>query len=860
VTDRPRAKLTDALILGPVRRPGVTLLVTAVLLLLSLLAITRVRASGSAADLLGTNKPSVVALQNVLDHFPSADELLVLVTLEQPPANPQDGVAQLQAFAAAINSAVAAHRQQNATPTFGTVTAAASPQFRDFLQSEVIPHGLLYLSDPELAALEHRLTLPAMREQLAQNEAMLSAPGPAASALARTLIKDPLRLREFLGQRLAQAKGAFRTWQGGPDFISEDGRSLLIRIAGVKSPSDLDFCKHIVREAQQLIAAIPHQGLRTELSGAYAIAAASERAIRADLTSNVIWSMVLLQVVFLIGFRNIFSFALAFLPNAAALLLAFGLFALISPVLTPLTAAVAATLIACGIDLSVYFISFYEERRKRGLLPTGAAAESVRELAMPLIAASTTTVVGFAAIAYSSIQALRDFAILGSIGLVLSLFATLWLLPALLMRLSRSARPSQIGARVELGGLVSLLNRRAKPLIAACVAVMLVGSALAAWFGPPRFETDLNVMHPQPNRPLETEHEVARLFGGGDTMIVYTQAPTDAQLVSAAHQVDRALADPITRESAHISFVMSLASLLPDPARSAAPPRLDVDRIIQEFRGAVDQSGFAPAAFAPYEDFLRTFLTPGASATPPPTIATLDRYPAVRDLLLARNREGESHDPAAITLVSIANPTNDARIRDAAASTLRESVAHIPGAVVTGMALVGHDVEHAVRTDLPRFMIAATASVVLLLLLCLRSIKYTLLSLIPLAFGGACLLAAMGAMGEKLNLANTMAVPLLLGIGVDYGIFLAVLAQQAEKNNEARAQLVDRFKASFHAIAHTAITSFVGFGTLVVTSTPAVQSLGRVIAIGVAACLVGAFLLLAPLLLLLAQRRTPGGG
>jgi predicted RND superfamily exporter protein len=831
-------------VLGPVERPRATLVVTTILVVLALVSITRVRTSGSAADLLGTDKPSVVALQKVLDEFPSADELLVLATLEREPASAEAGVERLISFAAEVDRAIAAHRAAHAETPFGKVTYAASPQFMEFFQKEAVPAGLLYLSDADHAALAERLTLPAMREQLAQNEAMLSAPGPAAGALARTLIQDPLRLRDFLGTRLTQAKGAFRTWRGGPEFVSDDGRSILIRIAGLRSPSDLDFCKRIVSEAERVVATVLHEGITVELSGAYAIAAASERAIRSDLTANVIWSMVLLQVVFLIGFRNVFSFALAFVPNGVALLLAFGVFALISPVLTPLTAAVAATLIACGIDLSVYLISFYEERRKRGMGAHAAAAESVRELTMPLVAASTTTVVGFAAIAFSSIQALRDFAILGSIGLVLSLLATLWLLPALLTKLSREGRPAQVGARVELGGLVNLLDRRASPLIVACCGAMVVSAGVTTWFGWPRFETNLNVMHPQPNRPLETEHEIGRRFGGGETLIVYAEAGTGAELVTAAHRIEAALAPESVRAEAHIAGVMGLASLLPDPARAANHRQLPIDKILADFKEAVQESGFAPAAFAGYEEFLRAFLSPKSG----PTLETLDRYPDVRDLVLARGSP-----PAAITIVSIANTENDAHVRDGATRTLREAVQGIPGAVVTGMAVVGHDVEHAVRIDLPRFMIAATLAVVVLLLLCLRSIKYTLLSLIPLLFGGVCLLAAMGVMGERLNLANTMAVPLLLGIGVDYGIFLAVLAQQAEKQGEGRAQLAERFKASFHAIAHTAITSFIGFGTLVVTSTPAVQSLGRVIAIGVGASLVGAFLLLAPLLLMLAE-------
>ena len=194
-----------------------------------------------------------------------------------------------------------------------------------------------------------------------RTKSLISAPGPAADALAKTLLKDPLRLREFLGSRLAQqGRAGFRTWQDGPEFISQDGHSILIRIAGSRPPSDLAFCKDFTAKVTTLAESIRPPDLRVEASGAYAIAAASERAIRSDLTSSVFWSIIVMQAVFLLGYRNLLAFVMAFAPVAMGLCVAFGIHALISTSLTPLTAVIGASLVGCGIDYSVYFISYYE--------------------------------------------------------------------------------------------------------------------------------------------------------------------------------------------------------------------------------------------------------------------------------------------------------------------------------------------------------------------------------------------------------------------------------------------------------------------------------------------------------------------
>ena len=74
----------------------------------------------------------------------------------------------------------------------------AGDQTREFVTKVIAPNGLFYLSDAEFAAARQRLTRAEMAEQFHRNEAMLAAPGPAAGALAKALLRDPLRLHEFI--------------------------------------------------------------------------------------------------------------------------------------------------------------------------------------------------------------------------------------------------------------------------------------------------------------------------------------------------------------------------------------------------------------------------------------------------------------------------------------------------------------------------------------------------------------------------------------------------------------------------------------------------------------------------------------
>lgn len=830
---------------GPARHPRSTLIVTTLLLALAILAMRRLSPNASVQALLGDQNPGAAALQYVMEDFSSADELLVLATAHDTSAPEDERLARLRSFAQAVDAAIRAEAAGQPQPVFLRVTYAATPQMVEFFTKEAVPAGLLYLSDNEVATLRERLTPAAMREQLRQDEAMIAAPGPAADALARTLVKDPLRLREFLGSRLNQARAGFRTFRSGPEFISQDATRILIRIAGSQSPSDLNFCKRVVREAQRLIMPLGStHGVRVELSGAYAIAAASEHAVRRDLIESVVASIILMQLAFLIGYRSVLSFPLAFLPIAISVIVAFGVYALIDPSLTPLTAVIGAMIVGCGIDYSVYVISYYETARARGLVPREASVGALRDLAWPLVTSSLTSVVGFAAVAFSSVRALREFALLGALGLAFALLGSMWVLPALLTVTSRLGRLVAPGPRIDFGRVVGSLDRRRRGLALASFTVMAAAGLVVILKGLPRFETDLNVMHPTPNAPLETERTIAATYGSADTMIVHIQGADDAALVATAHRVEAALANSRVRETAGISGTFGVPLLV--PGEGAGEGRaFDIDRVLADFDSAVSESRFDAAAFEGYKGFLRTLLT----ARGGPTVETLRQYPDLSGMLLAKGGK-----PAAITLVQRGSDLRDTVERDRAVESLRAALADIPGVTLTGMGVVGYDVERSVRRDLPVFLGVAGAAVVGLLLLSYRSIGYTLLSLLPLAFGGTVLLAVMALTGERFNLANTVGLPLLMGVGVDYGIFLVSMTQQSRRVGEPRAGLLARFGASFHAIVHTGFVTFIGFGTLAFTSTPAVQSLGRVIAIGVGGCVLATFVLLAPVLLLIPSK------
>lgn len=845
-----------AMLLWPIRRPWLAIGITAALALLSVVGVMRIRPETSLEGLFPRGDRSAAALVKVLNEFSVAEELLLLVSL--PENDPRPSPQKLLAFAARLEEAVKA--DPAAREMADGFLYRVDPQTRSYIESVVAPAGIYYLDDAQFARARQRLTKEGVARQMRRNEALLATPGPAAGALAKTLLNDPLRLHEFLIDRVS----AGRSLQIDPRteaFLSPDRRSLLIRIPGRRPLSDIDFTKAFVRRITDLAHAANTEGLRLDFSGAYAIAAETEKAIRSDAISTTFMSLTYLIVLFALAYRGFVKlFILAFCPVALGNLLGFGLYSVYSTALTPMTAVIGAMLAEMGINYSIHYLSLYDANRTGGHSPEGAAGRSSREMALPLLAAWCTSVVGFFAVAFSSLRVLREFAILGTLALAGAVLTTVLLLPPILVLLDRRAarkapeEASRPRTRLRFGfeqGLARLA-RHGRVLAILFWGAFAAVAAVLAWPGERMgLESDLTIMHPRPNPPLENQKRIADVFGSSPgSLLVLLEAESPEALVSLAHEVERRLASE-TAKRAGVSGSSGLATLLPDPEivaeRKTAFSKEEVDAIVADFRAVVADSGFEPKAFERYIPHLRSLLL----NQDPPEMSDLLQYSELAGALLPRaaaaGRDAAPRD--SIVFVSLNHPLSDRALRAQSVEGIREALAGLPGATVAGIDVISHDTESSIQRDLPRILGIGIGAVVLYLVIHYRGLRDMYLVVLPTAFSLACLLAVMRLTGQKLNLVNLVAAPLLIGINIDYGIFLVSLARSARQRRAPASELIAEIGTSCHAVVVCAITTMLGFGSLMFMSIPAVRSLGFAVAVGVLSCLLATLLYLAPLLI-----------
>ncbi len=136
----------------------------------------------------------------------------------------------------------------------------------------------------------------------------------------------------------------------------------------------------------------------------------------------------------------------------------------------------------------------------------------------------------------------------------------------------------------------------------------------------------------------------------------------------------------------------------------------------------------------------------------------------------------------------------------------------------------------------------AVIVVFLLLWFDFRRLRIALMAMIPLISGAVWMIGLMSLLDLPLTIVNVMAIPMIIGIGIDDGVHL-LHRYRVEGWHNSRTVL----QSTGGAILLTSLTTMAGFGSLMIAQYRGFNSLGALLVIGVAACFATTVLFLPPL-------------
>lgn len=172
---------------------------------------------------------------------------------------------------------------------------------------------------------------------------------------------------------------------------------------------------------------------------------------------------------------------------------------------------------------------------------------------------------------------------------------------------------------------------------------------------------------------------------------------------------------------------------------------------------------------------------------------------------------------------------------------------------ITGQPIIRMTIFDLLKRDAVTTLVVSAVIILLLLFVMERTYTHALLVFAPLSLGLVWTMGTLGWLGIPLSVATVGLSSMILGLGVEYGVF--VLTRYNEERDKNISQL-ESMKTTVHAIGTAVIgsglTTIVGFGVLSFATVPMMQHLGQTLALGIAYCLLAA-LFVNPVFILLEE-------
>jgi hopanoid biosynthesis associated RND transporter like protein HpnN len=674
-------------------------------------------------------------------------------------------------------------------------------------------------------------------------------------------LRIPIRTLADALQGLAVGKPRFFSWRTLITGHEPDERELrhVILLDPVRDFTQLQPGRspiEAIRATARELQLDPGRGVRIRLTGSAPLqdeefATLTQRAgLIACLASGAVILMLWFAVRSAWLIASILATTLVGLLTATALGLAlFHRFNVISVAFIPL-------FVGMGIDLGIQFSVRYRAERRPGWDVVPALLATARTMGNSLILAATAIGIGFLAFAPTAYYGVSQLGTIAGLGLFAALALNLTLLPALI-KLARppGAPERQPGARLTLIDNYVLEHRR---LVLGVGAVAALISAVLL----PLLQFDSNPMHLRSSK-VESVATLADLMRDPD------QSPNTLEAIrpnlAAADRLAQIFRTDPTVYSAHtlsnfipteqrekIALIADAANLLDftlNPLDVATPP-IDAEvidslnRATDKLRQAATEDPALRADARRLADELDTLARGSRSARAqaeqmliPGFVTSLEQ---IRNLLHPQPVSIESLPPelvrqwraadgrARVSVVPKGDSNDDAVIsRFIAAGT---KIA--PDA--TGTAIYRQAYGRAVVDAFIEAGVLSFVAICGLLLIALRRARDVAITMTPIVLTGLLTMGSCVLIGQPLNFANIITLPLLFGIGVAFHIYF-VMSWRSGGSHLLTSSLA-------RGVFFSALATATGFGSLWASSHPGTASMGKLLMISLLWTLVSALL------------------
>ncbi|MCB9559976.1 MAG: MMPL family transporter [Kofleriaceae bacterium] len=773
------------------------------------------------SHLLPQDAPSVRDLRKLDERVTTQDTLLILVTADDPEIRARVA-AQIAEAARAL------------PPTLVSRVETDDAATRAFLRA----HRHLFVPLDDLIAARDALRTRIDQAKLEANPLYvnLDEDETDADAAAARQRLDELRQRRHDAEARLDHSG----------YVGPDGHVQLLVVRTGFAKTDVAQGKALMAALQraraEVLARPGNAGARIGLTaGVPGTIAEHDALVRGMLLSSLI-TVVLVALALWLYLRSIILLGLLSGSLVVGTTVSFGVAAVTVGHLNAATAFLGAIIAGNGVNYGILLLARYLEERRRHS-PEDAMARAIHGTLRPTIVASLGASIAYGSLAATSFRGFADFAIIGGVGMILCWLASYSLLPAMVLRWGTRTRI--VTSDPVLGGWLARLFGFRRAGVVCAVALVVFGAT--AWesyryVADDPFEYDITKLRSNGDDAIEVRRWMALSdanFGrgiSGQTFIAVDRLDQVPEVVAALRKVD----DGVAPERRTIGVIHSILDVVPEdqPAKLA---------VLAEIRALLDDD-----ALDALGDDERAEI---AELRPPDDLQPITPEGLPEELKVRlRERDGRIGYLIGVRPDTHLDEWNGKDLIRFATAIRRIELADGETLTTSGTQVIYADILGTISKDGPTVVAVASLCLIVMVLLVVGRNLRAVAVLVATSMGSLGLIAVCSVTGIKVTFLDFVALPITLGLGVDYAINIAHRHHQDEEVSAA-----ETLRTSGAAVFLCSLTTIIGYGSLLVSDNLAIRGFGTASLIGEICCLATA-LIVVPAIVGLKRSRAGDGG
>ena len=591
-----------------------------------------------------------------------------------------------------------------------------------------------------------------------------------------------------------------------------------------------------------------------------------------ELASKIALSGV--SLLFIIAFRGIVKPLLAVLSLLVALAWSLGFTSLTVGHLNILSVVFTTILIGLGIDFGIHILERYKEERQSGADILPSLHNTLQGTGQGNFSGAITTAMAFGAMVLTDFIGIVELGWIAGWGILFCMVAMILLLPALVTLEEKWRKPNlpkstKKSVSSKISGLDKIFNHYKLIIVVCSLLVLLASLSLRKNF------FDYNLLNLQAKGTEAVQYEMRILENAGRS------AWSAAFLADSLEEVQQKEAK--LKNLSTVENVESIAAMVPDnQIENAEFIKANLAPMFSEIFVEEENELFSLKAFKKTLKRIRFKLQgrEGKEDKVAQAAREIDQFFKKNEILepelVKASLEGFSNklftdyrklmedlklstEPRFIEISGIPKSLRERYISDHGKFLItvfpsvdiwdiekREKYLKDLRSVdfnVTGSAVHMFNSTRLMTEGYIKGGIYAMVAIVIYVFFVFRNIRTVLFILIPVFAGSIWTLGIMDLTGLKLNMANLVILPLILGIGVVNGIHITHRYREEKDKNQ-----VVLSKSTGQAVILSSLTTMIGFGSMMVADHYGVYSLGLVLSLGVFCCLIASITFLPALL------------